>query len=387
MNILVTNEGLDQVVSGLFQFKQGLEFESLCMQQPSLGDSPTISSRPCLIPLFTNQFNAGHHPSPHLELTNAKQSTVFWRNWKRQNHKSNHQFDDDADADADAPSSSWVQDDSLSDARNGPIPKVTCIYPTFALLPSYSGAGTQILSLQQWQSRGTKGKQNTTATTTPSPYVLSANQQLKDDSDEDLHTISSGASPLLLNTKPKPKPKMTKARLKKTRRKLHKDDSLPLPPPLRRAQLVLVKDKDYHNEKQIAPSNVGSSDATTTSFIDGDDEVDDPLDLPARQGCGIPCYWSKRPSKHKTLCRNCCSSSFSATPRGKGTSILCGAQSVYTGHRQFTELNPIGYVPVLVDGDVVVSGSFAILMYLEEKYPEHPLLPSNLNKRAILING
>ncbi|GKV49321.1 hypothetical protein SLEP1_g56076 [Rubroshorea leprosula] len=154
MNILVTNEGLDQVVSGLFQFKQGLEFESLCMQQPSLGDSPTISSRPCLIPLFTNQFNAGHHPSPHLELTNAKQSTVFWRNWKRQNHKSNHQFDDDADADADAPSSSWVQDDSLSDARNGPIPKVTCIYPTFALLPSYSGAGTQILSLQQWQSRG-----------------------------------------------------------------------------------------------------------------------------------------------------------------------------------------------------------------------------------------
>ncbi|GKV49314.1 hypothetical protein SLEP1_g56070 [Rubroshorea leprosula] len=50
---------------------------------------------------------------------------------------------------------------------------------------------------------------------------------------------------------------------------------------------------------------------------------------------------------------------------------------------KFTELNPMGYVPVLVDGDVVVSDSFAILMYLEEKYPEHPLLPSNLNKRAI----
>ncbi|GKV25981.1 hypothetical protein SLEP1_g35350 [Rubroshorea leprosula] len=38
-----TNEGLDQVVSGLFQLKQGLEFESLWMQQPPLGDSPTIS--------------------------------------------------------------------------------------------------------------------------------------------------------------------------------------------------------------------------------------------------------------------------------------------------------------------------------------------------------
>ncbi|GKU95971.1 hypothetical protein SLEP1_g9259 [Rubroshorea leprosula] len=36
------NERLDQVVSGLFQFKRGFEFESLCMQQPPLGDSTTI---------------------------------------------------------------------------------------------------------------------------------------------------------------------------------------------------------------------------------------------------------------------------------------------------------------------------------------------------------
>ncbi|KAK1560370.1 hypothetical protein Q3G72_025883 [Acer saccharum] len=50
---------------------------------------------------------------------------------------------------------------------------------------------------------------------------------------------------------------------------------------------------------------------------------------------------------------------------------------------EFKKLNPIGYVPVLVDGDVILSDSFAILMYLEEKYPQHPLLPSDLHKKAI----
>lgn len=50
---------------------------------------------------------------------------------------------------------------------------------------------------------------------------------------------------------------------------------------------------------------------------------------------------------------------------------------------EFSELNPINYVPVLVDGDVKVADSFAILLYLEEKYPQHPLLPCDLQKKAI----
>ncbi|EEF43005.1 glutathione-s-transferase theta, gst, putative [Ricinus communis] len=54
---------------------------------------------------------------------------------------------------------------------------------------------------------------------------------------------------------------------------------------------------------------------------------------------------------------------------------------------EFLKLNPIGYVPVLVDGDIVISDSFAILMYLEDKYPQHPLLPSDLQKKAISIQA
>ncbi|KAK9286459.1 hypothetical protein L1049_014856 [Liquidambar formosana] len=49
----------------------------------------------------------------------------------------------------------------------------------------------------------------------------------------------------------------------------------------------------------------------------------------------------------------------------------------------FSNLNPMGYVPVLVDGDIIISDSFAILMYLEERYPQNPLLPHDLQKKAI----
>ncbi|KAG0494316.1 hypothetical protein HPP92_005310 [Vanilla planifolia] len=49
----------------------------------------------------------------------------------------------------------------------------------------------------------------------------------------------------------------------------------------------------------------------------------------------------------------------------------------------FEKLNPIKYVPALVDGDTVIGDSFAILLYLEEKYPEHPLLPKDLKKKAL----
>uniref|UniRef100_A0A1J3DPZ0 glutathione transferase n=3 Tax=Noccaea caerulescens TaxID=107243 RepID=A0A1J3DPZ0_NOCCA len=49
----------------------------------------------------------------------------------------------------------------------------------------------------------------------------------------------------------------------------------------------------------------------------------------------------------------------------------------------FMKINPMGTVPALVDGDVVISDSFAIIMYLDEKYPEPPLLPRDLHKRAL----
>ena len=49
---------------------------------------------------------------------------------------------------------------------------------------------------------------------------------------------------------------------------------------------------------------------------------------------------------------------------------------------EFLRLNPAHKVPVLVDGDVVVTESAAIVLYLAEKYRDKGLLPVDLAQRA-----
>ncbi|TVU51399.1 hypothetical protein EJB05_02828, partial [Eragrostis curvula] len=49
----------------------------------------------------------------------------------------------------------------------------------------------------------------------------------------------------------------------------------------------------------------------------------------------------------------------------------------------YEKINPIKYIPALVDGDIVVSDSLAITLYLEDKYPQHPLLPKDLKRKAL----
>ncbi len=48
----------------------------------------------------------------------------------------------------------------------------------------------------------------------------------------------------------------------------------------------------------------------------------------------------------------------------------------------FETLNPHRAVPVLVDGEHVLTQSLSILEYLEETHPEPPLLPSTPHERA-----
>ncbi|KAL8240203.1 hypothetical protein R6Q59_013558 [Mikania micrantha] len=50
---------------------------------------------------------------------------------------------------------------------------------------------------------------------------------------------------------------------------------------------------------------------------------------------------------------------------------------------ELLKINPMGYIPALMDGTTVVSDSFAILLYLEEKYPQHALLPKDLMRKSI----
>ncbi|GER25345.1 replication factor C / DNA polymerase IIIgamma-tau subunit [Striga asiatica] len=91
------------------------------------------------------------------------------------------------------------------------------------------------------------------------------------------------------------------------------------------------KEDDYSTQN---PSLVESWDGTTGSFAD--DEVEDQLDLPGRQGCGISCYnWSRRSTpKSRAGYGSSCSPSFSDTLRRKGSSIFCGAQSMHQMRRR-----------------------------------------------------
>jgi glutathione S-transferase len=58
--------------------------------------------------------------------------------------------------------------------------------------------------------------------------------------------------------------------------------------------------------------------------------------------------------------------------------ILAGEQL----EPEFLAINPAAKLPVLVDGDVVLTESAAIPLYLAEKYPEKALIPTKLEDRA-----
>ena len=62
----------------------------------------------------------------------------------------------------------------------------------------------------------------------------------------------------------------------------------------------------------------------------------------------------------------------------KAIDLRSGAQSGFG----FTMLNPQGLVPYLIDGEVGLNQSIAIIEYLDETYPDPPLLPSESAARA-----
>jgi len=54
----------------------------------------------------------------------------------------------------------------------------------------------------------------------------------------------------------------------------------------------------------------------------------------------------------------------------------------FYGNDRFSELSPLRRIPVLVDGDLVITDSSIICQYLEERQPLPRLLPENIRDRA-----
>ncbi|OMO65458.1 hypothetical protein COLO4_31209 [Corchorus olitorius] len=316
-------------------------------------------------------------------IGNEKEKRVFLYNWKSQKSSSVNVDDDDDDDDYDdgdvdydeeeddgEQSSSWIQgsvdDNSLSDARNcGDSKSDTYLGETRSASMLFRCRDANLVSLLTPSSKrmlgaNKKNKKNGAHLDVLSRYehkksvlnrnsvnsrkLLKAHPALalglgRDDSvdqsddtedycnSEDFRKISA-ASPLLLKLKHK-NWSHASTKLLKTGRKEDSSYSYSTP---------ALSTSSYNRYFNRNPSTVGSWDATTTSLNDGDEEVDDPLDLPGRQGCGIPCYWTKRTPKHRGVCGSCYSPSLSDTLRRKGSSILCGSQSVYR-HRRSSSLS------------------------------------------------
>jgi glutathione S-transferase len=51
-------------------------------------------------------------------------------------------------------------------------------------------------------------------------------------------------------------------------------------------------------------------------------------------------------------------------------------------HPEFLKINPAGKLPVLVDDELVLTESVAIVLYLAEKYPHKGLIPTDIKQRS-----
>lgn len=66
--------------------------------------------------------------------------------------------------------------------------------------------------------------------------------------------------------------------------------------------------------------------------------------------------------------------------RAKGLDLAIEEPDLHTP--QFRAINPIGKIPVLIDGPLVLPESDVILNYLEERYPQPSLLPGSPADRS-----
>lgn len=260
--------------------------------------------------------------------TNSKR--VFLCNWG-DTHKSTAMpaTNDDEDYVDGDDEGSYSIDDSLSDARNGGDSKSDTRSSIFRRRDA---------NLVNKKSKKTNTHLHVLARSKhlikshPLPLSLDDSVEQSDDyedysNSEDLRPIS-GASPLLAKLRNR---NWSQSSAKFLRGSLREDNSS------YSYSTPALSTSSFNRYRNRNPSTVGSWDGTTTSMNDGDDEVDDHLDLPGRQGCGIPCYWSKRTPRHRGDCGSSCySPSLSDTIRRKGSSILCGSQAIYPSRRRST---------------------------------------------------
>ena len=66
----------------------------------------------------------------------------------------------------------------------------------------------------------------------------------------------------------------------------------------------------------------------------------------------------------------------------KGLAYEIDPITPFYGNEEFERLSPLRRIPVLIEGDFVLSDSSVICAWLDEEYPEPPLLPATPRDRA-----
>jgi glutathione S-transferase len=66
----------------------------------------------------------------------------------------------------------------------------------------------------------------------------------------------------------------------------------------------------------------------------------------------------------------------------KGLAYEIDPITPFYGNDEFARLSPLRRIPVLVEGDLILSDSSVICAYLDEAYTGHPLLPPGVADRA-----
>ena len=66
----------------------------------------------------------------------------------------------------------------------------------------------------------------------------------------------------------------------------------------------------------------------------------------------------------------------------KGLAFEVDPITPFYGDDEFERLSPFSRIPVLIDGDVSISNSSVICAYLDDAYPDRPLLPAAPGDRA-----
>jgi len=66
----------------------------------------------------------------------------------------------------------------------------------------------------------------------------------------------------------------------------------------------------------------------------------------------------------------------------KGLAYEIDPITPFFGNEEYERISPLRRIPVLVDGDVSICDSSVICAYLDDAYPERPLLPAGAADRA-----